>query len=112
MPTPKDSFPTAREKIQNCRDICFQLETDTEKRIKEAEDLRTKQNREGRLSDLRNLRVVFESLLSEEDEVLLEEEIVAEFIRSRRELIRYQADPDRLGPSAKVLKSLREKGEA
>lgn len=112
MIAPKKPFPTPREKIQECNDTCVQLETETEKRIDEAEDPKIKQARQGRLSDLRNLRMTFELLLDEKDEELLGEGVIAAFIRAQRELLHFKADPDRVGQSGKVLESLRKKGEA
>ena len=110
MIAPKDNPPTFREKIQEYRDTCVQLEAGIEKRIGEAQDPEAKQRQEGRLSDLKNLRAVFEALLDERDEELLGEKwVIEEFIAARRELIRYQADPDRIGPSGKILADLKKR---
>lgn len=112
MIAPKDNSPMFREKIQECHDTCVQLGAETEKCIGEIEEPEAKQRQEGRLSDLRNLRTRFDWLLNEKDERFLEDGVITGFIRAQRELIRFKADPDRVGKSGEVLADLKGKGEA
>ncbi len=109
MIAPKDNPPTLREKIQECHDTCVQLEEITEKRIGEIKEPEAKQKQEGRLSDLKNLRMTFKVLLGERDEEFLEEGVITGFIRSQRELILFKADPDRVGKSGEVLADLKKR---